>query len=79
LAFVVYDLLLPLAAAQQAEAPSCWLARSWYRHKTTPSFVDLLTTLRHARWRQFISEPSVPHQWLWKSPIAWPRAVLATA
>lgn len=79
-AFVVYDLVLLWAAAQESAAsPTGWLARPWYRHKTTPSFLDLLTTLRRAGWRQFVSEPSVPGPWPQKPFTSWPDAVLATA
>jgi hypothetical protein len=79
-AFVVYDLVLLWAAAQAPEAPTtCWLPRPWYRHKTTPSFVDLLTALRRAGWRQFVSQPSALGPWPQKASVAWPDAVLATA
>jgi hypothetical protein len=82
-AFVVYDLVLLWAAAQESEASTAstlrWVARPWYRHKTTPSFLDLLSALRRAGWRQFVSEASAPRPWLQKPFNSWPDAVLATA
>jgi hypothetical protein len=79
-AFVVYDLVVLWAATTESDPPpGRWLARPWYRHKTNPSFLDLLTALRRAGWRQFVSEPSVPSRWPQKAGPAWLDAVLATA
>jgi len=79
-AFVVYDLVVLWAAAQESAAPTTrWPARPWYRHKTTPSFLDLLTTLRRAGWRQFVSQPSDPIRWPQNPYPTWPDALLATA
>ena len=60
-AFVVYDLVL-LWAAEQRRAPGrlTWIERPWYRHKTAPSFLDMLTALRQAGWQAAISAPSPP-------------------
>ncbi len=45
----VYDLVLLWFAehAATSEAP-LWVRRPWYRRKTAPSFLDMLTALRHA-------------------------------
>lgn len=37
-----------------------WTARPWYPHKTTPSFLDALATLRRALWSQRITTMSRP-------------------
>jgi hypothetical protein len=57
-AFVVYDLVL-LWAAEQHDASSApiWIVWPWYRHKTAPSFLDLLTALRQAGWQSTIPAP----------------------
>lgn len=57
-AFIVYDLVL-LWAAQQDDAKRTlrWVERPWYRHKTAPSFLDLLTALRQAGGPPGISAP----------------------
>jgi hypothetical protein len=59
-AFIVYDLVL-LWAAQQSDAKTAptWRKRPWYRHKTAPSFLDLLIALRQAGGEPGISAP--PH------------------
>jgi len=80
LAFVVYDLVLLWYAdeTERAGAPG-WLWRPWYRQKHTPSFLDMLTTLRLAGWRRWFSQSApfpAPTQ---KGPPLWPDAVLATA
>ena len=60
-AFLVYDVVLLWAAQQSAIAPApTWIARPWYRHKASPSFVDLLTALRHAGWQAALSSPPIP-------------------
>jgi hypothetical protein len=61
-AFIVYDLVL-LWAAQQADTTktSTWILRPWYRQKTAPSFLDLLTALRQAGGQPGISAaPQAP-------------------
>ena len=34
-----------------------WIPRPWYRGKTAPSFLDMLTALRHASWQPAVSQP----------------------
>jgi DDE superfamily endonuclease len=58
-AFIVYDLVLLWAAEQhETSGAPAWIARPWYRHKTAPSFLDLLGALRQAGWQPAISAPS---------------------
>lgn len=61
MAALVYDLVLLWYAArlQQGRAPG-WLVRPWYRSKTTPSFLDMLTALRQESWRLHFSDPLSP-------------------
>ena len=37
-----------------------WTTRPWYRHKTTPSFLDALAALRRQLWAQRITDMSSP-------------------
>ena len=37
-----------------------WIPRPWYRHKTTPSFLDALAALRRVLWAQRITAMSSP-------------------
>jgi len=61
LAAIVYDLvLLWYAARVQQGRPADWIVRPWYRSKVTPSFLDMLTTLRHESWRRHFSAPPSP-------------------
>ena len=49
LAGLVYGLVLLWAAGQgQQGGAAGWVSRPWYRTKTAPSFLDLLTALRQA-------------------------------
>lgn len=80
LAFVVYDLVLLWAAgrAQQGLA-GCWVDRPWYRRKTAPSFMDLLTVLRLEAWRNRLFDPAWPARRLKNAPPPWAQSMLATA
>jgi hypothetical protein len=70
-AFLVYDLvLLWFAEHAHSAATPLWPARPWYRHKTTPSFPDMLETLRRAGWQTAFSEPPCPPRRLEKSAVA---------
>lgn len=84
LACIVYALVLLWAAARlQDGATLRWVQRPWYPTKATPSFPDLLTALRVAGWRRYVSDPPLPPRRRYKSPhpsaTPWPDAVLATA
>jgi hypothetical protein len=60
-AFVVYDLVLLWFAEHTATATSpAWPVRPWYRHKSTPSFVDMLTALRSVLGPPRLLEPACP-------------------
>jgi hypothetical protein len=64
LAGLAYDLVLLWAAqrAVQGLAPG-WPVRPWYRSKTTPSFLDLLTALRQdSRPLLFSEAPGTPRR-----------------
>jgi hypothetical protein len=58
MAGIVYDLVLLWYAArlQQGLAPK-WVRRPWYRSKSTPSFLDMLTAVRQDSWRLYFSDP----------------------
>jgi hypothetical protein len=79
LAFVVYDLVLLWYADQlhHGAAPT-WVLRPWYRGKSTPSFLDMLTALRQTGWLHF-SQPSRHARATQNSHAAWTQALLATA
>jgi Transposase DDE domain len=60
-AFVVYDLVLLWFAEHVATTTSpAWPVRPWYRHKTAPSFSDMLTALRGALGPPRFLEPAYP-------------------
>ena len=63
-AFLVYDLVvLWFAEHAHTAASPAWPVRPWYRHKTAPSFVDMLTALRGAlRPVRFLEPPSPPQR-----------------
>jgi len=55
---VVYALVLLWYAGQvQQGVASGWVPRPWYRAKTAPSFLDMLTALRQESWRAAVSQP----------------------
>jgi hypothetical protein len=61
LAGLVHDLVLLWYAARIRQGrPADWIVRPWYRSKTIPSFLDMLTTLRQEAWRLHISAPPSP-------------------
>lgn len=62
-ALLVYDLiLLWFAEHVHAATHPAWPVRPWYRHKTAPSFVDMLTALRGALGPVRFLEPASPPQ-----------------
>src|SRR5688572_1876151 len=80
MAGLVYDLILLWYAdrVQQGLATG-WLARPWYRSKTTPSFQDMLAAVRQESWRLYFSDPPLPAPPTQKSAHSWTNALLATA
>ena len=61
MAGIVYALVLLWYAGRVRDGmPLRWVERPWYRAKTTPSFFDMLTTLRQESWRLFVLEPPSP-------------------
>ena len=80
LALIVYALVLLWYADQfHRQRPVCWLPRPWYRTKTAPSFLDMLTALRRAGWRQYLSQPPWSPRRLQNPAIPWHESLLATA
>jgi hypothetical protein len=78
-AFFVYALvLLWYAESVHGDAPT-WLDRPWYRGKVAPSFLDMLTTLRRAGWRRYLSAAPSTLRCPQNPACSWPEAVLATA
>src|SRR3954452_15124058 len=79
LAAIVYDLvLLWYAARVQQGLAAGWLVRPWYRSKSAPSFLDMLTAVRHESWRLYFSDPPLPTPATEKSARSWPAILLAT-
>jgi hypothetical protein len=80
MAGLVYDLVLLWYAArlQQGRAPG-WLVRPWYRSKTAPSFLDMLTAVRQESWHLTFSDPPHPTPIAEKPAASWIDALLATA
>jgi DDE superfamily endonuclease len=61
IAGIVYDLvLLWYAARLQQGLATTWLRRPWYRSKTTPSFLDMLSAIRHESGYRHFSDPPSP-------------------
>jgi DDE superfamily endonuclease len=80
LAGIVYDLILLWYAARvQQGVTTGWTVRPWYRSKTTPSFLDMLTAVRHESWRLYFSDLPLPGPATHKSAHSWPHDLLATA
>jgi len=80
MAGIVYDLVLLWYAArlQQGLTTPC-LVRPWYRSKTTPSFLDMLTAVRQESWCLSFSDPPLPAAPTQKSAHSWASDLLATA
>src|SRR5215212_1841194 len=80
LAGIVYDLvLLWYAARLQHGLATGWLVRPWYRSKTAPSFLDMLTAVRQVSWRLYFSAPPSPTPVLHNPPASWADSLLSTA
>ena len=80
LALIVYVLVLLWYADQlRHQRVVSWLPRPWYRTKTAPSFVDMLTALRRAGWQQYLSQPLCARQRPQNPALPWHESLLATA
>ncbi|MCC6177174.1 MAG: transposase [Chloroflexi bacterium] len=80
LAGIAYDLvLLWYAARVQQGLAADWPVRPWYRSKSTPSFLDMLTAVRQESWRLYFSDPPLPEPAVQKSALSWAHDLLATA
>lgn len=80
MAGIVYDLvLLWYAARVQQGLATGWTVRPWYRSKSTPSFLDMLTAVRQESWRLSFSDPPLPGPATQQSPHSWANDLLATA
>jgi hypothetical protein len=55
---LVYDLILLWYAARVHQGLTTpWIVRPWYRSKTTPSFLDMLSAVRHDSGYRLFSDP----------------------
>ena len=80
MASIAYDLILLWYAARlQQGLAAGWTVRPWYRSKTTPSFLDMLTVVRQESWRLYLSDPPLPGPATQKSARSWAHDLLATA
>jgi hypothetical protein len=80
MAALVYALvLLWYAGRSQEQRGAPWPLRPWYRHKTAPSFPDMLAAVRRESWRLYLSSPPSPPRPPNNSSLPWPAALLATA
>jgi DDE superfamily endonuclease len=72
-ALLVYDLVL-LWFAEHAHTTTgpTWAVRPWYRHKTAPSFADMLTALRGTLGPPRFLEPTRPARRLTNAPTPAP-------
>jgi hypothetical protein len=72
-ALLVYDLvLLWFAEHAHSRITPAWPVRPWYRHKTAPSFVDMLAALRAALGPPRFLEPVCPTRRRTNSPATMP-------
>jgi DDE superfamily endonuclease len=61
MAGLVYDLVLLWYATRVRHGHAAnWPVRPWYRSKTAPSFLDMLTAVRQEAWRLHFSDPPSP-------------------
>ncbi|MGH2669002.1 MAG: IS701 family transposase [bacterium] len=80
LALVVYDLIVLWYAGRLRDGHAAtWPTRPWYRQKTKPSFLDMLTALRREAWQHYVYQPPSRQRRRQNPTISWPAAVLATA
>ena len=80
MASIAYALILLWYAARFHQGLTTgWLVRPWYRSKTTPSFLDMLTAVRQESWRLYFSAPPSPGPSPQNSAHSWANDLLATA
>ena len=80
LAGIVYDLVLLWSAARVQQGHTAdWLIRPWYRSKSTPSFLDMLSAVRQESWRLHFSDPPSPTPVAENPPTSWPATWRAMA
>ncbi|HEX2183950.1 MAG TPA: transposase [Chloroflexota bacterium] len=80
LAGLIYALVLLWHARQVEQGLATgWAVRPWYRSKTAPSFLDMLTALRQASWQLYVSAPPCPACCRQKVGTPCTNAVPATA
>ena len=80
LAGIVYALVLLWYAARVHQGrATTWLVRPWYRSKTTPSFLDMLTAVRQESWHLHLSDPPWPPPLAQNPPALDHQAWQATA
>jgi hypothetical protein len=80
LAGIVYALVLLWYAGQvQQGVAAGWVPRPWYRAKTTPSFLDMLTAVRQESQRPEVSASSSCPRCAQNTAAASPAAVPAAA
>jgi hypothetical protein len=80
LAGIVYDLVLLWYAEQvRLGLATGWVARPWYRSKTAPSFLDMLTAARQDSSRRDLSSPPCPPRCPHNSPPSSSDALPAAA
>ena len=80
MAFIVYDLVLLWAANRARGGVGVgWVDRPWYRRKSAPSFLDMITAVRSEAWRQRVFDPGSPTRRPKNPPTLWQHALLSTA
>ena len=80
MAAIVYDLILLWYAARLRQGLATgWVVRPWYRAKTSPSFLDMLTAARQDSWRLHFSDPPSPTPVAQNPPALGHQALEATA
>ena len=80
MASIAYDLVLLWYAARVHQGLAAgWPVRPWYRSKSTPSFLGMLTAVRLESWRLYFSDPPLPGPATRKSAHSWAHDLVATA
>ena len=80
MASIVYDLVLLWYADRLRQGLATgWPVRPWYRSKTTPSFLDMLSAVRQESWLLAFSDPPRPAPLALNPPPLDHQALQATA